>query len=176
MPDSGDDDLPGLARRAGTQLSATARAADERIDEVDRAASKRSVRVLMLTLTAVIVVLVASVVLNLYTLQSAQETSRRTGALQAGDAASAEVTSARSSSLLVVRRDFAAVNAAMVRAGLSPCDDPGPQASAYQLSWVTGECAGTLRTIGELQKRGSVQLPGVSAPDPGSAAFPSAAH
>lgn len=171
-----DDDLPGLARAAGTRLSATARMTDERIDAVDRAASRRSVRVLMLALLAVIVVLLAAVALSLYTLHTAQDTAADTAALKAGDAASSEVTSARASSLEVVRRDFTTVNQAMVAAGLPPCGDPGPQASAYQLSWVVGECAGELRTIGELQKRGAVQLPGVSAPDPGSAAFPSANH
>ena len=170
-----DDDLPSLARRAGTQLSATARAADERIDAVDRAASKRSVRVLILALVAMAVVLLAVVVLCLYTLQAAQTASRQTAALQAGTAASAEVTSARSSSLEVVRRDFTTVNAAMVKAGLTPCADPGPQANAQQIAWVVGECAGTLRTIGELQKRGSPVL-GVVAPDPVSPSFPGPAH
>ena len=72
----------------------------------------------------------------------------------------------------MVRRDLATVNAVMVAAGLAPCVDPGPQALAYQVAWVTAECAGTLRTIGELQKRGVVRVPGVSAPDPASGQFP----
>lgn len=173
QPQIADDDLPGLARQAGTQLSATARAADERIDAVDRAASRRSVRVLMLALVAVIVVLAASVTLNLYTLQASNRTAQDTAALKAGDAASSEVTSARASSLLVVRRDFTTVNAAVTAAGLTPCADPGPQASAYQVAWVTGQCAGALRAIGELEKRGQV-VPGVTAPDPASGSFPAA--
>lgn len=173
QPAVDDDDLSGLARQAGSQLSATARAADERIDQVDRAASKRTVRVLMVILSAMAIVLLASVGFSLYLFQTSNRTAQDTAALKAGDAASSEVTSARASSLLVVRRDFTTVNAAVTAAGLTPCADPGPQASAYQVSWVTGQCAGTLRAIGELEKRGQV-VPGVTAPDPASGSFPSA--
>ncbi len=153
----GTEQLP-RARSSLTQIAARAETA---LDKTNR-------RVLWGIAIAVAVALVLSSVAFYRSVTSA----RTTAALVAGDTASSEVGAARASSLLVVRRDLTAVNQAMVAAGLTPCADPGPQASAYQVAWVTAECAGTLRTIGELQKRGVVQLPGVSAPDPASGRFP----
>lgn len=153
----GTEQLP-RARSSLTQIAAQA----------ETALHKTTRRVLAGIAAAVVVAVVLSTVAFFQSVAGA----RSTAALVAGDAASSEVGQARASSLLVVRRDLASVNAAMVAAGLTPCADPGPQASAYQVAWVTAECAGTLRTIGELQKRGVVQLPGVSAPDPASGRFP----
>lgn len=90
-------------------------------------------------------------------------------------AATGQVASARAESLGKERRDFTNIDAAMRRAGLPGCPDPGPAANAYQVSSTVGDCSGTLRTLGELEKRG-VLVPGVRAPDPSSGEFPQVGH
>ena len=186
LPPAGDDDLQALAREAAEHLTAAARAADAAPERAKQAAQDvitgaigEAVRIArrgyrLAVVAAIVVGLCVSVPISVIAYSQAKQAGTVSAQLAAGDAASSEVTSARSSSLLVVRRDLTTVNNAMVAAGLTPCADPGPQASAYQVSWLVGECAGTLRTVGELQKKGSVQLPGVTAPDPASGSFPSA--
>jgi hypothetical protein len=145
--------LSGIAERADTALRKTNR------------------RVLLGILLAALV----AVVLSGLAFVEAVASARTTAQLVAGDTASTEVGHAGTSSLLVVRRDFTAINAARVAAGLAACPDPGPSANAYQVAWVAGECAGELRAFADLAKRGR-PVPGVSAPDPDSGAFPSPAH
>lgn len=186
-----DDDDPATYEEDVAQLSLAGERLREVAEQVDvaqqeaiDAAVKRSVaeadqrartvsRRAYWTAAAVAMVLAIAVSLpfalvGFYTGQAANE---RSAALQAGSAASSEVTTARAASLVVVRRDFSNANSALIAAGLTPVPDPGPAASAYQVAIATGEALGTLRAAGELQKRG-VSLPGVDAPDPASPEFP----
>lgn len=171
-PDTRVDDA---VEEAFSRLRGVAQHLDEAevriIAEAATVAANTSRRFIYIVLVALGVVLVAVAVLSAYTFHTTKEQGDRTSQLIAGDAASQEVTSARASSLLATRADFAKANAALVAAGLTPVPDPGPGASAYQMSAVTGEALGTLRAVGEVQKRG-VRLPGVSAPDPASGRFP----
>ncbi len=141
------------------------RVADERAANASR---KAYVTVVIVSVLLALVVSLPFAVTGYVKAQQANFTATQ---LAAGDAASAEVLSARSSSLGVVRRDLnQVVNPARVAAGLSACPDPGPQANAYQVAWVIGSCAGELRAFADLAKRGR-PVPGVNAPDPDSGSF-----
>lgn len=135
-----------------------------------RIVASRSLRVGVLS--AVVVALCAAIVVGILAYAQARNAAQTAAQLVAGNAASSEVESARSSSLLVMRRDFAAANQALAAAGLTPVPDPGPAASAFQMAAATGEALGTLRAVGELQARGAVQVPGVTVPAPNSPRFP----
>lgn len=124
-------------------------------------------------LVGVVVAVVAAVVLSGVAFYRSNVSARNTAELVAGNAASTEVGQLGASSLLVARRDLAHANQALVAAGLTPVPDPGEAASAFQVEAATGEALGTLRAVGELQKRGT-SIPGVSAPDPSSGSFPGA--
>lgn len=161
--------------------AAIALAVQHAVDEATRVADARAARssrrsYIVAVLVAVLLSLVVSLPFAVTGYLKAQDASTTAAQLAAGESASAEVGSARASSLQVVRRDLAqVVNPARVRAGLPACPDPGPQANAYQVSWVIGACAGELRTFAELAKRGRA-VPGVNAPDPNSGAFPRPAY
>lgn len=175
-----DADLTQLARRAADHLQAAAVAADDMprraaqeavnaaVAEAVRIARRSYRRIMLGVLVVTISVFTAGAVIAY---QQFADLSSQLAQFAAGDAASSEVTNARASSLLVVRRDFATANTALAAAGLTPVPDPGPSASAYQISIATGEALGTLRAAGELQKRG-VPIPGVVAPDPAGGRFP----
>lgn len=183
QPVAGDDedaDLSSLARRAAEHLDAAAASADDIPRRVAADAVAAAVaeavriarRAYLGTVLGVLVVTIAVVVAGgVIANNRISRVSSQLAGFAAGDAASSEVTNARSSSLLIGRRDFANANAALVAAGLNPVPDPGPTANAQQMEGATGEALGALRAISELQKRG-LQIPGVSAPDPGSAQFP----
>lgn len=168
-------------REIGEQVDEAQRAAitlavDHAVHEAERIADQRSTRnsrrgYRMAVIVAAVIALAVSLPFAVTGYLKGQEASNTAAQLVAGDAASAEVTNARASALLVVRRDFANANAALVAAGLSPVPDPGTAATAYQISIATGEALGTLRAAGELEKRG-VAIPGVNAPDPTGGRFP----
>lgn len=170
-PTTLDDDVD----RAFGQLHDVAQRLDESevriIAEAAAAAARTGRRFVYVALAALAVVLIAVAVVLGLTASAVRDEINRTSQLIAGDTASQEVSSARSGSLVATRADFAKANAALTAAGLTPIPDPGLGASAYQVAEVTGEALGTLRAVGELQKRG-VDLPGVSAPDPESSRFP----
>lgn len=168
-------------REIGEQVDEAQRAAitaavDYAVAEADKAAQRRSTRIsrrgyLVSVVVAAILALAVSLPFAVVGYVKGQDAAADASALRAGDAASSEVSSARESSLLVVRRDFTNANNALVAAGLTPVAEPPADASAYQVAIATGEALGTLRSLGELEKRGQA-IPGVSAPDPGSAGFP----
>ncbi len=166
-PPAGDDDLRGLAREASAGLTATAQAADERLDEVADTAARAARRGLLLALVAVSVVLVASIVLNLYTLQTALQAGQDAASI----AATGELQSARQANVANARTDLEAANGALVNAGLTPVPDPGAGASSQDLTAAVGEARGVLRAIGELQAKG-LPLSGVTVPAPASGEFP----
>lgn len=156
----------------------------EQVDEVQRAAidlavaeavarAKRvSRRTYWLSLVATFLLAVAvSLPVAVVGYIQGRNATAITAQFAAGDAASTEVTSARASSLLSVRRDLASANVALAAAGLTPVPDPGAAASAYQVAIATAEALGTLRSAGELEKRG-VPIAGVTAPDPAGGRFP----
>lgn len=160
---------PDTLEEAGAELRAGARRADDVPQQFRREVSRWW---RWGVLAAVVVSVLASGAISLVSLSRANQSAADAAALKAGDAASAEVTSARQSSLEVVRRDLnTVINPARVAAGLAPCPLPDPASNAYQVAWVAGECAGELRTFGDLQKRG-IATPGVNAPDPDSGSFP----
>jgi hypothetical protein len=175
------EDGPGFSAAVGRLQAAVTdsqqAAIDEAVAQSVAAADRRGRRLYLIAALGMFLLAVAICLpIALIGYQKAQEAATSAAQLQAGTVASAEVTSNRASSLEAVRRDLnTIVNPAMIAAGLAPCADPGPAATAQQVAWVTGECAGTLRTIGELQRRGQA-VPGVSAPDPTSGGFPRPAH
>lgn len=168
----------------------------EQVDEAQRAAItlavehavKESVRITdsrtslirrrgyrLTVLVAIVLAVATALPFSVVGYVEAQQATTQTAQFAAGDAASSEVTNARASSLLIGRRDFTNANAALVAAGLTPVPDPGPAANAQQMEGAAGEALGTLRAIGELQKRG-LQVPGVVAPDPAGGRFPDLRH
>jgi hypothetical protein len=177
-PLAGGPPLSDAVQRLQDAVSGSQRAAiEEAVAQSVAAANRRGRHWWWLSLLAMFLLAVAICLpVALVGYDKAQTAAADAAALKAGTVASAEVTSLRASSLEVARRDLnTVVNPAMIAAGLAPCPDPGPAANAQQVAWVTGECAGTLRTIGELQRRG-VAVPGVMAPDPSSGRFPGPAH
>ncbi len=162
-----DDDLRGLAREASAGLTATAQAADDRLDEVADTAAKAARRGLLLALVAVSVVLIASIVLSLYTLSTALQAGQDAASI----AATGELAQARQANIANARTDLEAANGALIAAGLAPVPTPPLTSSSQDITAAVGEARGALRAIGELQAKGLV-IGGVRAPDPRSGEFP----
>lgn len=167
------------ARQTAAQADEDARSRERAAREREIRARRRETAARWSILAGIVVVLVIAIGAAAFAVDTASSTS----AAVAEFTTTGQVASARAASAAAVRgtSDMACTpevytlvcaNRALRDAGLRDVPDPGPAASAYQVSAAVGGAYGTLNTLREIEARG-VDLPGVTIPPgPDGGPFP----